>query len=107
MRGWKIDVDGVRGVLASVVRAGESLSRHERDVEGLLDDAPPALAPSTRVSGAVSGLLSVHVDDVAVAGERSRRVLDAASVATQGYVAADESMAADAQASAASVFGGR
>lgn len=106
MRGWRIDVDGVRAVLASVVVAGESLSVHESDLALLRDESPTAFGPAHRLGNAFGRVLDLRSRDVAAAAVRARRVLTAASEATEGYVAADEDMAAEAQSSAASAFAG-
>lgn len=106
MHGWRIDVDGVRSVLTSVVACGEALSRREHDLARFAEEAGGVFRPAARVATAVDLLLGGHADDVAGAASRVRSVIDAASLATQGYVAADEVMAVEAQASAASAFGG-
>ncbi|GAA4264925.1 DUF6507 family protein [Frondihabitans peucedani] len=106
MHGWKIDVDGVRGIIAGVVVAGEALSAHESDARRLGEDAAAACGPARRVAAAVSALLETRRDDLRSAARRSRRVLAAASESTEAYLAADEAMAADALASARRAFGG-
>lgn len=107
MHGWKINIFGVRSVLASVARAGESLSQHEQDSCRLAEEAPEAFRPADRVSSAVSSFLAAHGDDVASSAERARRVLDASAQASAAYLDADEHMATQAELSASAAFGGR
>ena len=105
MSGWHIKPDEVETVLTTIGTVAGTLSGAVEGLPAKAEDAIAGTASSGIIADAVSGFFEHHSVTLESIGNRINAGVTGAAQATTAYLTGDEAMAAEHQASAATVAG--
>jgi len=92
LRGWDIDLPGIRSTISKTIAAIEPLEKHAKTYADALDAAGDA-SGSNVVQAAVTGFGQHHLFTLPLLAKRTSNCIRGLTLAANAYVAGDEEMA--------------